>query len=113
MTDLNKMIREIRLDYAIAKGHDRDYIETLDYWLSEWLYKKNQCPKCSDESSVRYGYMCKTDYEYEVGHARGGNLVYASEEELKKEKLCVFTCGIVKVRIELEEVILKEDLEER
>ena len=50
-------------------------------------------------------YMCKTDYECELGMAAGGNKVYASIEDLKACKPCVAECGIVAVRVELIQVI--------
>jgi hypothetical protein len=52
-----------------------------------------------------YGYMCKTDYECELGMAAGGNMVYSSEEDLRENRSCVEECGVVKVKIHLAEVI--------
>ena len=45
-------------------------------------------------------YMCKTDFEYELGCAAGGNSVYSSLEDLKECRPCVECCGIVAVKIE-------------
>ena len=45
-------------------------------------------------------YMCATDYEHELGAAQGGNVVYASVEDLKACRPCVAECGIVAVRVE-------------
>ena len=56
----------------------------------------------------KYGYMCKTDWDYELGEALGGNSIYPSIEDLKKRRKCVSSCGIVKVRVELEEVVQPE-----
>lgn len=53
----------------------------------------------------KYGYMCKTDWDYETGSARGGVIVYASIKDACRNNLCVRVCGVVKVKIELEEVI--------
>ncbi len=53
----------------------------------------------------RYGYMCKVGFDWELGHAIGGNKIYPSVEDLKENCRCVEECGIVKVRIELEEVV--------
>lgn len=53
----------------------------------------------------RYGYMCKIDFDWEVGHATGGNTIYPSVKDLKKNH--DFGCGIVKVKILLEEVVEK------
>ncbi len=45
-------------------------------------------------------YMCKTDFEFELGYAAGGNCVYSSVEDLKECRPCVESCGIVAVKIE-------------
>ncbi|AAW59789.1 hypothetical protein GOX2725 (plasmid) [Gluconobacter oxydans 621H] len=45
------------------------------------------------------GYMCKTDYDHELGEATGGVRVYASLADLKAAQPCVETCGIVQVGI--------------
>ena len=52
-----------------------------------------------------YGYMCKTDYQWELGEAHPFTEIYPNIKTLKKARQCVKDCGIVKVRIELEEVI--------
>lgn len=54
-------------------------------------------------------YMCKTDYEFELGYAAGGNTLYPSIEDLKKCKPCVESCGIVAVRVEYVETIQNEN----
>ena len=52
------------------------------------------------------GYMDRTDFEYELGQASGGNIVYPNIEDLKEHKAgCINECGIVKVKVELVEVI--------
>ena len=52
-------------------------------------------------------YMCKTDFELELGLAAGGVSVYSSIEDLEEHRKCVKEggCGIVKVTMELVEVI--------
>lgn len=45
-------------------------------------------------------YMCKTDFEFELGYAAGGNPVYSSIEDLKYCRPCAESCGIVAVKIE-------------
>ena len=55
----------------------------------------------------RVGYMCKTDFTWELGAALDGNTVYPSVEDLKKNRKCWEECGIVKVKILLEEVVTK------
>lgn len=56
-------------------------------------------------SEPKFGYMCKVDFDFEVGEALGGNTVYSSIKDLKRHRKCVETCGIVKVKVELEEVV--------
>lgn len=53
----------------------------------------------------KYGYMCATDFNWEVGEALGGTTVYASVEDLKHNRKCVEQCGIVKVEVKLVEVV--------
>jgi len=53
------------------------------------------------------GYMCKTDFDYELGHADDGNKVYPSERALREHQKCVSTCGFVKVKVTLVEVCLE------
>lgn len=54
---------------------------------------------------TKYGYMCKVDFDFELGEVSSGNLIFPSVEDLKKNMKCVSSCGIVKVKVELEEVI--------
>jgi hypothetical protein len=53
------------------------------------------------------GYMCKIDWEYELGEASGGSKVYYSKKDLLKHHSCAKHCGIVKVVITFDKVILK------
>ena len=41
------------------------------------------------------GYMCLTDFEYELGNATGGNVIYPTASEA----LCKGSCGVVEVEI--------------
>jgi hypothetical protein len=43
------------------------------------------------------GWMCKVDFDFELGEASGGNKVYASEEDLKRHAACVSECGMAEV----------------
>ncbi|MTH96538.1 hypothetical protein [Roseibium sp. RKSG952] len=58
---------------------------------------------------VTEGYMCKTDFDCELGRAKGGNPVYPSIEDLKESRSCWNECGIVKVRVEHVETILEDN----
>lgn len=57
-------------------------------------------------NKLKYGYMCKTDFDWELGEASNGTQVYASVEELKAKRKCVENCGIVKVKVSLDFVVL-------
>ena len=45
------------------------------------------------------GYMCAIDYDYELGRAAGGNTIYPSVEDLKKNHSMWEECGIVEVKV--------------
>lgn len=62
-----------------------------------------------DENST--GYMCKTDFDYELGNAVGGTTIYPSENDLRRHRKCVDGCGIVKVEVRLVEVVQQEQHE--
>jgi hypothetical protein len=53
------------------------------------------------------GYMCKTDWECELGNAYDGNKVFPSIKALKEHYRCVDECGIVKVQVRLLRVVKK------
>lgn len=55
------------------------------------------------------GFMCKTDWDDEIGYASDGNSVYPSVDALKRARKCTNECGIVKVRVEFVEVVQTED----
>ena len=52
-----------------------------------------------EEDGSVLGYMCLTDFEFEVGAASGGNRIFPSEEDLRRHKKCADGCGIAEVRI--------------
>jgi hypothetical protein len=54
---------------------------------------------------VIIGYMCKTDFDHEIGCAPGGVPVYESVEGLERARSCVYECGIVEVEIRLRGVV--------
>lgn len=51
------------------------------------------------------GYMCKIDFDHELGAALGGSKVYPSIEDLRSNHDCVDECGIVEVTVSLNAVI--------
>lgn len=54
------------------------------------------------------GYMCKVDFDWELGCASGGNIVYPSEKDLRERRKCVDECGIVEVRVQFVRVVQEE-----
>jgi hypothetical protein len=74
----------------------------------------------SKNKETRYAYMDKVDFEHELGEAVGGNTLYSSVKDLLNNQKCITECGVVKVKITIEEVILgskyrmtEEEKEER
>lgn len=50
--------------------------------------------------------MDYTDYLHELESALGGNKIYPSIEDLMENEKCISTCGAVRVKIVLEEVLI-------
>ena len=44
-------------------------------------------------------YMCKVDFDYELGEAAGGNRIFSSLEDAKENLKCWKGCGIVEVKV--------------
>lgn len=55
------------------------------------------------------GYMCKTDFDCELGSAMRGNVVYPSVEDLKRSKMCTDECGIVEVMVTRRRIVQAEN----
>lgn len=55
------------------------------------------------------GYMCKTDWDFELGNALDGNKIYPSQGSLLANRSCIAECGMVEVEVRLRKVIQKED----
>ncbi len=55
------------------------------------------------------GFMCKSDYEFELGQNQHGIEVYRSIEDLKKDRKCIEECGIVEVKVSMVKVIQKSN----
>lgn len=55
------------------------------------------------------GYMCLTDFNYELGTALGGIPVYSSLEDLVRERGCVLECGIAKIEVSLINIVQNPD----
>lgn len=54
-------------------------------------------------------YMCKTDFDYDARSSSKGTKIYPNEKALREYKSCVDECGIVKVKVSLEEIIQEEN----
>jgi hypothetical protein len=52
-----------------------------------------------DDGNYVVGYMCRVDYECELGAAAGGNVVFPSLEDAKQNLRCADACGIVEVEV--------------
>lgn len=59
---------------------------------------------------TRVGFMCMTDFDDELEAAAGGNTVYPSLEDLKRNCTCWDSCGVVRVTVSREEVIVPQNL---
>lgn len=34
--------------YIIERGNDADIVDSLDFWLENWIFRKNCCPACGN-----------------------------------------------------------------
>lgn len=92
------------LEYRESCGHIKDgwCIYCIELWKE--AYEKGK----RDMLVNKIGFMCRTDYEYELENATGGVDIYSSVNDLKNHKKCWEDCGIVKVEITFKEE-LKND----
>lgn len=90
-----------KLEYRESCGHIK--YGWCDYCLNLWkeAYFKGK----EDAVISKKGYMCSTDYEFELGSASGGSKVYSSIEDLVNNKKCHSSCGIFEVEILLKRKI--------
>ena len=61
----------------------------------------------------KYLYTCGVDWQHEIGEAddiEGSMPFYSSVEDLKKSRPCWKTCGIVKLKIQLDSWVVKQNL---
>jgi len=52
----------------------------------------------------RTGYIDITDFDYELGEARSGNVVYPSLEDILETQSCSHECGVYKVKVSIIEI---------
>lgn len=85
----------------------------LTTWLPWALSKKLACwtgkTNMNQNERVVSGFMCKVDWDHELGAALGGNTIYPSEADLIANKKCTDECGLVEVEIRLKRVIRESD----
>jgi len=53
-------------------------------------------------------YLCKTDYDYHIPDDINGINIYFSEKDLRKNRKCVETCGIVSCTLEFDNIIQED-----
>lgn len=76
-------------------------------WMERYLADREH-----DRAAGRTtGYMCKTDYDHELGEAMGGVRIYPSVRDLKANRSCVETCGIVEVEVKFSRLVQKDNWE--
>lgn len=64
-----------------------------------------------DEDVVTGLFMCRTDFECELGASEGGNVVYPSESNARERiPNCVKQCGLVEVEVRLVRVVEEGNL---
>jgi len=51
------------------------------------------------------GYMCKVDWDHELGSALGGNRIYPSAKNCIEDRGCINECGMVEVEVRLRRVV--------
>jgi hypothetical protein len=84
--------------FTIACGSGRRYGAPMtDEKLRAW--------EENEDGSVT-GYMCRIDWECELGQARDGNKVYPSVDGLREYHTCADTCGIVEVAVFFRKLVL-------
>ena len=47
-SDIDQVLLDMRYEMAFADDTEEAILDLLDYWLSEWLYLKSQCPECGN-----------------------------------------------------------------
>ena len=59
------------------------------------------------------GYMCKIDWDHELGEASAGTPIYPSLADLQHDHPCWVSCGIVKVCVTHVATLRETDFEAR
>lgn len=80
-------------------------MDDLVAWTQEVERRLAALERPGNSAYAARGFMCKTDFFYELGNAVGGETVYASVEDLKVRRPCAEGCGIVEVEVRLVRVV--------
>lgn len=62
-------------------------------------------PSWGEPDGSVVGYMCRTDWECELGMASGGNVIFPSVDNIKKHLRCASSCGIVEVEVRFRRIV--------
>lgn len=65
----------------------------------------NTTPMNGDASGAVIGYMCRIDFECELGAALGGNTIYPDIEDCREKRGCTDHCGIVEVEVRCRRIV--------
>lgn len=68
-------------------------------------------PRTGGLTTVR-GYMCLTDWQYEIGHRDLGNIVFPSLHDLQRVRHCWNQCGVVEVEVRSIRTVVPENWDE-
>jgi len=58
-----------------------------------------------EKVTKKVGYMCETDFRFELGSSKNASQIFGSLESLKKHKSCWKSCGIIEVEITKKKII--------
>ena len=58
-----------------------------------------------DDRGFVIGYMDRTDFEYELGAASGGDTVYPSLDDVLAHRKCANECGVVEVEVRFRKLV--------
>lgn len=106
------------IEYSITCTNDTAEIPARRKFMEQLRHVGLIVAPDQDTRPVRTGFMCKVDFDHELGEALGGNRVFPDEADCEKDRGCIDTCGMVEVEVRLKRVVREdnffpEDLEGR
>lgn len=93
------------IEYSINCTNDEAAIPARRAFMEQLLQVGLIVAPETDLRPVRTGFMCKVDFDLELGAAVGGNSVYGSAEDARKHRQCIDECGLVEVEVRLKQVV--------